>query len=86
MADIKQAAKWMQEGKRVRLPYNHRSISVGKTMNDGLSPSGLLVVFVNGIERPQDVQECVPLTIKELLADDWEIAQAGGNDAKEESK
>jgi hypothetical protein len=74
MADIKQAAKWIQEGKRVRQPHNHKNISVGKTRNEGLSPSGLLVVFVNGTERPQDVQECVPLTIESLLSEDWEIA------------
>ena len=60
----------MQEGKRVRQPHNHRSISVGKTMNNGLSPSGLIVVFVNGIERPQDIQECMPFTVKELLAEE----------------
>lgn len=72
MADIKQAAKWIDEGKRVRQPHNHRSISVGKTRNKGLK---FLVVFVNGEERPKDVQECVPLTVGELLADDWEIAE-----------
>jgi hypothetical protein len=75
MADIKQAAKWIEEGKRVRQPHNHRSISIGKTMNEGLCPSGLLVVFVNGIERPQDAQECAPFTTERLLAEDWEIAK-----------
>ena len=75
MADIKQAAKWMQEGKRVRQPHNHKSISVGKTLNEGLSPRGLLVVFVIGTERPQDIQEYAPLTIESLLADNWEIAE-----------
>jgi len=75
MADIRQAAKWMKEGKRVRQPHNHHTISVGKTLNEGLSPSGLLVVFVEGVERPQEIQECAPLTIESLLSEDWEIAE-----------
>lgn len=74
MADIIQAAKWIDEGKRVRQPHNHPSISVGRTLNERLSPMGLLVVFVDGNERPQEVQECVPFTVEGLLADDWEIA------------
>ena len=75
MSDIKQAAKWMQEGKRVRQSFNALGIAVGVTGNDGLSPSGLLVVFVRGVERPQDIQECVPFTVDALLAEDLGVAE-----------
>jgi hypothetical protein len=75
MANIQQAAKWMQEGKRVRQSFNAPGIAVGITENGGLSPSGLLVVFVKGVERSQDVQECAPFTVDALLADDWELVQ-----------
>ncbi len=74
MANVQQAAKWMQEGRRIRRPHNGNFISLGRTLNAGLSPAGLIVVFVDGVERSQDKQESAPFTIEALLAEDWEIA------------
>lgn len=63
MADIKQAALWMKEGKRVRrgpdsMPYraelNFQKYRFG------------WIVDING-------EDCY-LTLTSLLADDWEIA------------
>ena len=75
MADIKQAAKWLKEGRRVRRPINSHSISLGLEANEGISPDGLLVVFVNCLQRDREVQEYAPITVEQILADDWEIAE-----------
>ena len=72
MADIKQAAKWMQDGKRVKRPHNARDISVGITPNENMVPLGLVVVFVGGVQRPN--QDSAPFCVKDLLADDWQLA------------
>jgi hypothetical protein len=73
MADIKQAAKWMQEGKRVRQPNCHPSIALGITPNEDMAPEGLIVVFVRGVQREE--QDSAPFTWKSLLAEDWEVAE-----------
>ena len=61
MADIKQAVKWMQEGKRVR-----RSVW----------PSGESIQFEDGgfgfIDSSHGLQ--VDLCAESLLADDWQLA------------
>lgn len=73
MADIKQAAKWMNEGKRVRRPSKARDISIGRqSMRDKGFLAQLIVVFVNGAQRIG--QDCAPFPTEDLLADDWEIA------------
>ena len=73
MADIKQAAKWMDEGKRVRSPHLSREISIGRpSIKDDCFLDQVIVVFVNGIQRT--AQDCAPITTDDLLADDWEIA------------
>lgn len=66
MADIKKAAKWMEDGKLVRRPTLDESISIGV---DG----GWIRVFVHGKARPLEQQDCAPFTIDDLLARDWEI-------------
>jgi hypothetical protein len=68
MSDIKQAAKWMQEGKRVRRPRLDRTISIGKI-------EGWIRVYVRGVVRPLDMQESAPFGIEDLIAEDWEIAE-----------
>ena len=59
MADIKQAAKWMQEGKRVCRPDWHTNLSCSST--------GHLILYSDG--------QRYELYIFDLLADDWEIAE-----------
>ena len=65
MADIRQAAKWMQEGKRVTRPGYGGHFS--KSLCD----------FVK--YRATDSLDFFPYTdmldIESLLADDWEIAE-----------
>ena len=65
MADIKQAAKWMQEGKSVS------SFDSGR--GSGIYMSCENEVFYqirNGVR--------VDLTINDLLADDWELVEPQG--------
>ena len=68
MADIKQAAKWMQEGKRVRRPQLHPPISMGIVAN------GVPRIYVRGVVRPTSVQDSAPFDVEDFLAEDWEIA------------
>lgn len=74
MADIKQAAKWMQEGRLVRRPhYGTRGLSgesfpVAIRAEQGHTDEGLVAVCAcHG--RPKH------FAIESLLADDWEIAE-----------
>lgn len=67
MADIKQAAEWIKEGKRVTRPFLDPSISMG------VSREGSYIrVFVNGNLRAG--QDSAPMFPDDLLADDWELA------------
>lgn len=60
MADIKQAAKWMDEGKRVKRPDSE---------DDGVyAASNCKFVLRNG-------QDVAWLQTTDLLADDWEVAE-----------
>jgi hypothetical protein len=61
MSDIKQAAKWMQEGKRVESFSARRSSGIYAREQDGE-----FFTMRTGIR--------VRLTMDDLLADDWEIA------------
>ena len=71
MADIKQAAKWMNEGKRVRRPrWILTTMGLRKDGIDHAERLWLLSTLV-----PSDPPtEYVPY-ITDLLADDWEIAE-----------
>lgn len=71
MADIKQAAKWMQEGKEVtrkawgKSPVRlHANNIVGR-------------LHVNSIicKIEDDFNRSASFTVIELMADDWEIAE-----------
>ena len=62
MADIKQAAKWMQEGQRVRRPSFFGDFAYIKGRG-------------NSIDTIDHNPEDEPLNITDLLADDWEIAK-----------
>ena len=64
MADIKQAAKWLREGKTVRRTANNYELYAHNGREDS-------IVFH---ERNQAVDTAVFL-IGDLLAEDWEIAQ-----------
>ena len=63
MADIKQAAEWMREGKKVR-----RSPWVPESVFCMMEDEGLQWLYG---------KEALPLrvTMEELLADDWRIAE-----------
>lgn len=64
MADIKQAAKWMQEGKRVKRPA---WIPDGIKCEDPLENQFSSIVWA-------DDGMLVDMSPKDLLAEDWEIA------------
>lgn len=69
MADIKQAAKWMQEGKKVKRHLWIRDQRIGH-YGDGDSCVDLF--YSDGRKQ---VHEPFVLMSLDLLADDWEIAQ-----------
>ena len=60
MADIKQAAKWMNEGRPVRRPQSE---------DDGIYEASSIGHFVE-----RNTEDKAWLTTEDLLADDWEIA------------
>lgn len=71
MADILQAAKWMEEGKKVRRPHMDRDISLGQGgLGHGFDCT-VIVIFVNGKRRLG--QDWAPIGADDLLANDWEI-------------
>jgi|GEM_PF-3495460 hypothetical protein len=63
MADIKQAAKWMQEGKRVRRPK-------WPPLYWWLIPKRFPVVQLHS---PKGATQDAMMGADELLAEDWEI-------------
>ena len=72
MADIKQAAKWMKEGKRVkRTGWKPISEEISLYLQQGASicegPYGL--IHASGVMLP------IWVSVNSLLADDWEIAE-----------
>jgi hypothetical protein len=69
MADIKQAAKWMKDGKEVRRPQ----FLGGFAYRAARKLSGIS----NHIETNDNADMTdEPFTLSDLLADDWEIADA----------
>lgn len=64
MADIKQAAQWMDEGKRVR-----RKRSNFYTEPIGINDNG----FMSWLRPSGKLGDSIYLTPVDLLADDWEI-------------
>jgi hypothetical protein len=74
MADIKQAANWMQEGKSVRRsgwPEGHLAIYTE------FSTTQMMMVVTKPTLFTQRTPACERLAIRleSLLADDWEIAE-----------
>lgn len=76
MADIKQAAKWMQEGKRVR--RNHPTWKGKATgFEDVPQAHKKFTTFIECDDKKRifgDAGVPISLMIDSLLADDWEIA------------
>ena len=70
MANIQQAAKWMQEGKLVRRPWR-ANISLG--IPKGKSGPGWILVYEDGM-RARD-RRTASFDASDLTAEDWEIAQ-----------
>jgi hypothetical protein len=66
MADIQQAAEWMKEGKRVRR-ISERSLSYVYRMRPTDGFPEMLTFMGEWTEKSI-------LTVDDLLADDWEIA------------
>ncbi len=58
MANIQQAAKWMQEGEKVRRPQWH----------------GSLCCYAQGHRILYSDREFYEMYVMDLLAEDWEIA------------
>ena len=71
MADIKQAAKWMDEGKRVRRPYLAKSLSLGNE----ITFKQWIVVYIGKRVRRSHGNTEAPFSTDDLLADDWEVAE-----------
>lgn len=67
MADIKQAAKWIREGKLVRRPIWDDGL-VWKSDNYG-------AVSLEALNINVDAYQSDLLEVDDLLADDWEIAE-----------
>jgi len=74
MADIKQAAKWMQEGKSVRrASWPDGELAVYTELSD----TQMTMV----ITKPRIFAQVLPVTkilsirLESILADDWEIAR-----------
>jgi hypothetical protein len=66
MADIKQAAKWMKDGEKVRRPQFFGDFAyLAERKLNGVS---------NQIGTTDGNVSDEPFTISDLLADDWEIA------------
>jgi hypothetical protein len=61
VADIKQAAKWMKDGEKVRRPGFFGNFAYRKGR-------GILIDTTDG--NPEDE----PLNLSDLVAEDWEIA------------
>ena len=66
MADVKQAAKWMQEGKKLRRPEWYEGIIMFR--------QNWAVVCLQQ-ETEFEREKVLPILIDHLLADDWEIAE-----------
>jgi hypothetical protein len=71
MADIKHAAQWMAEGKKVRRPYLDGGISMG-TRENFMAPLWILVFHDGAMGRGR---RTAAFDVLDLLADDWEIAE-----------
>lgn len=73
MADIKQAAKWMRKGKKVRRskwPSLRLKMATGREV-DSLERGDLTGAVIDA-----DIPRCNdPLDVNDLLADDWKIAE-----------
>ena len=68
VADIKQAAKWMKEGEKVRRPSFMEGFAY-------LAVERLKGVSGNQITTTDNNIDLEPLMLTDLLADDWEIAE-----------
>lgn len=66
MADIKQAAKWMAQGKRVKRSLWLRDQRIGCAQSECIE-----LFYTDGIRK---VHEPFVLMNSDLLTDDWEIA------------
>ena len=71
MADVKQAAKWMQEGKGVTRPVSEFIADSGKRIRFVMTDLG----FVECRDCCKDHEQKPMLVADDLLADDWEIAE-----------
>jgi hypothetical protein len=67
MADIKQAAKWIQDGKHVQ---RKGWIAEYATRNHTF-----LICWIN--DYRVEAADHAPFSVYDLLADDWEIADGG---------
>lgn len=68
MADIKQAAKWMQEGKHVRRP------EIAGCLYGDWDDKDLFTGFIGQITE-EGHEYPWGMSLRDLLADDWEIAE-----------
>ena len=64
MADIKQAAKWLDESKQIRLPEMGPSYLFRK---------GNRILIGESLQRSIRVED-YEISMMDLLSDDWEIA------------
>lgn len=74
MADIKQAAKWMQEGKLVRRPSWPPLHCIGEDNSDRGTARGMIAYWHN-VSDAKDAKKAKIIIFSDLLADDWELAE-----------
>jgi hypothetical protein len=72
MADIKQAVRWMKQGRRVRRPHFFGQFAYMACAKDMRFNKGNIAIVDNNQE------ECEPLNLQDLIANDWEIAELTG--------
>ena len=70
MADAKQAGIWMEQGKAVRRPYLHPSVSVAQKL--GNVTFSVIRVLEDG-KLARDGRAAIFLA-EDFIAEDWEIA------------
>ena len=82
MANIQQAAKWMQQGKHVRRPWLASHISLGALRSE-MFPHWIAVF--DGGTRARD-NRMAAFDVNDLLAEDWEVAAEAEVERKDSEK
>jgi hypothetical protein len=75
MANIQQAAKWMQEGKHVTRPVRDFEIVSGEGTGGRIFFEKSELGFVEARGCCKEHESKAMLLVEDLLADDWQLAE-----------